>query len=45
VIYGIEITRLKTYSTELSKKVSVSADRVVKLIGDELRSEPVKAGD
>ncbi|WXG43380.1 MAG: hydrogenase maturation protease [Promethearchaeati archaeon SRVP18_Atabeyarchaeia-1] len=37
VIYGIEITELKAYSTELSKGVNNSIDRVVKLIVDELK--------
>jgi hydrogenase maturation protease len=36
VVYGVEITELKTYSTALSKKISVSAKEVVKLIVDDL---------
>jgi Ni,Fe-hydrogenase maturation factor len=45
VIYGVEITRLQTYSTELSKKISASADKVVKLIVDELKGAPMQVRD
>jgi hydrogenase maturation protease len=40
VIYGVEITQLETYSTELSKKISTTVDKVVKLIVDELIGRP-----
>ena len=39
VIYGIEITQLQEYSTDLSKKVADSVNKVVKLIIDELKSK------
>ena len=45
VIYGVEITKLQTYSTKLSKKISATVNKVVKLIVDELRSKSIQASD
>jgi hydrogenase maturation protease len=44
VIYGIEIGQLEKYTTELSKEVDGSVDKVVKLIIDELGSFRIEKG-
>jgi len=37
IVYGVEVKEPKEFSTELSKEVSDSVDKVVKLILDELK--------